>query len=219
MKKMRLINSGYANLMGLAVVVILIFCVLFIGAYINGTVSETLVSTYPTNKASGSMSSDYWHNGTSNSNDSRNVTLTTYASRLDGTNSRFYIYANGTHNIIFNLTVNGVSANNTATLTAGWGYNHTVSSLITAGNIGVADEYINFSFDVNSSESQIYIMVMGDYYVDSDWRDGRDNESTSRIYNISTNWDTNLDIVQVVVIITILAMAIGAIFLFTKFRG
>ena len=36
--------------------------------------------------------------------------------------------------------------------------------------------------------------------------------------NISTNWDTGIDIVQVVIIITILAGAIGAIFLFTRFR-
>ena len=34
----------------------------------------------------------------------------------------------------------------------------------------------------------------------------------------SGNWDSSLDIVQVTIIITILAMAIGAIFLFTKFR-
>jgi len=38
--------------------------------------------------------------------------------------------------------------------------------------------------------------------------------------NISDNWNTGIDIVQVVVIITILASAIGAIFIFTRFgRG
>jgi len=36
--------------------------------------------------------------------------------------------------------------------------------------------------------------------------------------NASANWDSALDIVQVVIIITILASAIGAIFLFTRFR-
>ena len=36
--------------------------------------------------------------------------------------------------------------------------------------------------------------------------------------NTSKNWDSALNIVQVVIIITILAMAIGAIFLFTRFR-
>ena len=41
----------------------------------------------------------------------------------------------------------------------------------------------------------------------------------STMNNISTNWDSSIDIVQVVIIITILAMAIGAIFLFTRFGG
>ena len=36
--------------------------------------------------------------------------------------------------------------------------------------------------------------------------------------NTSSNWNTAIDIVQVVIIITILAGAIGAIFLFTRFR-
>ena len=36
--------------------------------------------------------------------------------------------------------------------------------------------------------------------------------------NISANWDSGIDIVQIVIIITLLAGAIGAIFLFTKFR-
>jgi len=40
----------------------------------------------------------------------------------------------------------------------------------------------------------------------------------SRMNNTSGNFDSTLDIVQVVVIITILAAAIGAIFLFTRFR-
>ena len=40
----------------------------------------------------------------------------------------------------------------------------------------------------------------------------------STMNNISANWDSSLDIVQVVIIITVLAMAVGAIFLFTRFR-
>jgi len=44
------------------------------------------------------------------------------------------------------------------------------------------------------------------------------NDSLSTMQNISGNWDTGIDIVQVVIIITILAGAIGAIFLFTRFR-
>jgi len=44
------------------------------------------------------------------------------------------------------------------------------------------------------------------------------NTTLSGLNNTSTNWDSALDIVQVVIIITVLAAAIGAIFLFTRFR-
>jgi len=49
-------------------------------------------------------------------------------------------------------------------------------------------------------------------------RDMHENTSVNRMGNISTNQDSALDIVQVVIIITVLAAAIAAIFLFTKFR-
>ena len=44
------------------------------------------------------------------------------------------------------------------------------------------------------------------------------NRSIQRMGNISHNEDSALDIVQVVIIITILASAIAAIFMFTRFR-
>jgi len=37
--------------------------------------------------------------------------------------------------------------------------------------------------------------------------------------NTSKNWDSAIDIIQIVIIITLLAAAIGAIFLFTRFRA
>ena len=49
-------------------------------------------------------------------------------------------------------------------------------------------------------------------------RSALQNNTLSTMDNVSTNWDTGIDIVQVVIIITILAGAIGAIFLFTRFR-
>ncbi|GAH01510.1 unnamed protein product [marine sediment metagenome] len=45
-----------------------------------------------------------------------------------------------------------------------------------------------------------------------------ENDTKGTMNNTSGNWDSTLNIVQVVVIITILAAAIGAIFLFTRFR-
>jgi len=44
-----------------------------------------------------------------------------------------------------------------------------------------------------------------------------ENKVIARLNNTSFNWDSALDIVQVVIIISILAAAIGAIFLFTRF--
>ena len=44
------------------------------------------------------------------------------------------------------------------------------------------------------------------------------NNTLNTMDNTSINWDSSLDIVQVVIIITVLAAAIGAIFLFTRFR-
>lgn len=44
------------------------------------------------------------------------------------------------------------------------------------------------------------------------------NTSAGRMGNISNNLDSTIDIAQVVIIITILAAAIAAIFLFTRFR-
>jgi uncharacterized membrane protein len=44
------------------------------------------------------------------------------------------------------------------------------------------------------------------------------DDAKSTMNNTSQNWDSAIDIVQVVIIITILAGAVGAIFLFTRFR-
>ena len=48
-------------------------------------------------------------------------------------------------------------------------------------------------------------------------RSGTQNDTLRTIDNVSGNWDTGIDIVQVVIIITILGSAIGAIFMFTRF--
>jgi len=45
-----------------------------------------------------------------------------------------------------------------------------------------------------------------------------ENDTRAGWNNSSENWDSTLNIVQVVIIITILAAAIGAIFLFTRYR-
>jgi len=44
-------------------------------------------------------------------------------------------------------------------------------------------------------------------------------DAESTMDNISVNYDSSLDIVQIVIVISLLAMAIGAIFLFTRVGG
>ena len=57
-----------------------------------------------------------------------------------------------------------------------------------------------------------------DTYPSASFRDPLENTSYRRMGNISTNENSALDIVQVVIIISILASAIAAIFLFTRFE-
>jgi len=224
MKKIQNNNSGASNftiLIALALAVILVFVILFIGAYINSTIHESLIDDYPTNISSGNYDSTFWHNATI-VNTTRNTSLATTANQIHGTRTDFYIRANGTFPIYYNLTVNGVNVNDTSQLTAGGsnaGWNWILTALIAASAVSISDEYLNFTWDINSSESQIRIRILGSYYTSSDWRSERQNQTYDRMTNISGNWDAGLDIVQVVVIITVLASAIGAIFLFTKFRG
>jgi hypothetical protein len=46
-----------------------------------------------------------------------------------------------------------------------------------------------------------------------------DTDTSNTMNNISENWDTGIDLMQVTIIITILAGAIAAIFLFTRFNS
>jgi hypothetical protein len=48
---------------------------------------------------------------------------------------------------------------------------------------------------------------------------GIQEDALATMNNTSANFDSALDLVQVVIIITLLAGAVGAIFLFTRFRG
>ncbi len=209
-------RGSIQTIVPIALTIVLVFAMAYVGAYINGTIHVELTDTMPTNTKSGSMDSTYWHNATSN--ESRNVTLTCNANQLSGTTTNFYILANGSFPIYYNLTVNGVAVNTTCQLTASNGYNWTLTALIAASAVAAGDRYLNYSWDVNSSESQITIRVYGTYYVDSDFRTSYQNVTFNTMGNISENFDSGLDIVQVVIIITILAAAIGAIFLFTKYR-
>jgi len=85
--------------------------------------------------------------------------------------------------------------------------------VISNGNTSVV-----FTWETNSSDNNIRIRFSGSYHRQSDYRSTYQNNSFNTLRNNSGKWDSGVDIVQVVIIISILASAIGAIFMFTKFR-
>lgn len=69
---------------------------------------------------------------------------------------------------------------------------------------------------VNGEISDQLTTTIGDYDASGGSNIVDDIHNTTN--NVSDNWDSGLEIVQIVIIITLLAGAIGAIFMFTRFR-
>jgi len=203
-------------LIAAAMGVVIFFALMNVGTFIAGSLNDTFISSYPSNTQTGSIDSTYWHNATSN--ESRNVTLTSpnNVGQLNGATSKFYILANGSFPIIYNLTVNNVAIARNATITASNGVNWTVTALIAAGALARGDSYINYSWDVNSSESQIYIRTYGTYYKNSDWRTGLENNTYNQLSNISGGYDNNIDIMIIAIIITVITIPLAAVIAIKK---
>ena len=222
MNKLLKNSRAFANLVPMVLVVIIAFAMIFIGTFVNGSISEALTDTYADNEATGSVDAYYYHNATTDTY--RNITLPTYctAGELTAATTYFAINANETGtNITYNLTTNGhiTYTNQTVNYTASppW-HNTTLTTLIANGNVSNSNTYLNFSWEVNLSANRIVIRTVGTYFQPSDYRNPIENSTVNTLNNKAKNWDSTLDIVQVVIIITVLAAAIGAIFLFTRFR-
>jgi hypothetical protein len=194
---------------GIVFAVVISYVYLNVGSYMNGTLGAELESTFASNDASGSIDVDHWHNASSNA--TRTVTFTGYANQLHQTTTNIYIRANGTFGIYYNLTVNGVLVNSTSELTAGEGYNWTLSALITAGAVFNANQSINVAWDVNSSESQIQIRVYGNYHLTDDWRSSIENNTVNTLGNLSDHFDDNVDIIKIAITISVLLVPIMTI--------
>ena len=214
-------NDGYTQLIPLALGIVLIFGLIYVGVYVNGTLSDSLVDTYPTNVASGgAVENSSWYNGTTGPN-YYNYSFPSgcTASELHKTNTHFYFQTNGTYDVYLNLTTNGHATNSSSLVAAGTYFNTTLTALLASGNVSAGDTYLNFTTDMNSTENKVFIRTnAASYYQDSDWRNPTENSTVSSSNNITANFDTGLDVLQVAIIITILAAAIAAIFLFTKLR-
>lgn len=208
------------NIIGIVIAVILGFAILFLGAYINGEINTGLTRDFGSNQSSGEIDYIYWHN-TTVVETTRNITLPTDCEPddLDTKLTYITITANDSNQITFDLTVNGNPVNRTTTIAGGSGASATITLdlLLTQGNVTGSHTYLCFVFTVNSSQNQVQIHATGNYYKSSDYRTPKENTTWNRMNNVSSNFDGTVDIVQVVIIIIVLAVAIGAIFLFTRF--
>ena len=201
-------KDGFTFIVPLTIALIVGFSLLAIGSYAVGTIGSALEDSYPTNVKSGSLDTTYSH--LDNVTQYRNITLPAYTdvSDLDSTLTNFYIFANGTHNIYYNLSMNGNSVNDSSLLLASTGYNVTLASMIAGDDITNDDTYLNYSWDTNSSENQVVIRYVGTYFTSDDLRSTNENKTVVLIGDVVDGFSDVVDVEVVVIIITVLSMAI-----------
>jgi len=209
--KFRSNENGMIELLPtIAISVIILFAVAYVGTYLNGTIASALTDTYPTNQPSGSIDNTYWHNATT-SNTSRNISLPCSVGGFRQTTTTYWsLFSNGSA-LIFNLTVNGNSVNDTSVIPINTYVNHTLASLVTAGNVSNSDTYLNFTWNVNNSGNRIRIDVTTTYHSQADWRTPMENASVETLGNLSSQYDSTLNIVVIAAIITVLTIPLMAI--------
>jgi len=199
---------------GMAIIVL--FALLNVGTYINGTIASSLVETYATNNPSGSLDNTYYHNATGNATWTwRNITLPTdcTAGELSGTLTAFRIFINGSASawpVQVNLTVNGAYTYNKSITNATWD-NTTLTSLIASSNVSSGDTYLNFSWWTNNSGNRITIRTYGTYYQSGDYRTSLENSTVDTLEDITTGYDNTVEIVVVAAIITAITIPLAAI--------
>lgn len=193
-----------------AVSVVLFFSLMNVGTFINGTISDSLTDTYPTNTASGLVDVTYYYNGTTSGY--RNYSLPCTVGELSPSGlAKFYILANGTKNVIYNLTTNGHATNDTSTLIKGTGYNQTFLGLLFSGNLSTSDTYVNFTFNTNNTYNRIKIGIYGTYYKASDYRTAIENNTYDSLTDLSSGYDSNINILVVAAIIVMITIPLAAI--------
>jgi len=136
MKLIKTNTKAFANLTQLVIIVVLVFAILFIGAFVNGEISDSLTDTYASNQAGGSLDVTYWHNGTTSG--TRTVTFPSecYAGELTGSVVAFSVQnTNTSFSINYNLTTNGYTTYTTQSVAASSWHNTTLTTLISNGNV------------------------------------------------------------------------------------
>ena len=202
-------RNGYSFIVPMTMAIVIGFALLIIGAYVVGTIGSALEDTYATNVKSGSIDTTYSH--LDNVTQYRNITLPTYTTvaDLDDTLTNFYILANGTYNVTYNMSINGNPVNWSSVLPVGTGYNITLATLVSNGNVSNSDVYLNYSWVTNSSENQVVIRyVIDSYFLSSDFRSTNENKTVVLLGDITDGFSSVVDVEVVVIIITVLSMAI-----------
>ena len=202
---------------GIVFAVVISYVYLNVGTYMNGTIGSELVNSFPNNVKTGRIDVNDWYNVTQNTSVIVNLSSPNTADKLEGTLSKWYIRSNGSFSIYYNLTVNGVAVNTTSILTTGEGYNHTITSLISGGSVLNGNTTLQFQWDINSTESNTQIRIRGTYFVDSDLRTKIENSTVGTLGNVSSNYDSNINIIKIAITISVLLVPIMAIMSFRRF--
>jgi len=172
-----------------------------------------LEDTYETNVASGSADTTVWNNRTGQTTAySTTVTLPIDVCIFDNTESRFYIFANGSA-IDYDLNVNGQMVNTSSNLTTGdnAGWNTTFAYLLTNSSVNATDTVINFQWNITGDDGSGQVSIryyVASYHKSSDFRSDNENKTVFLLGNVTDGFSDVVDIEIVVIIITVLSMAI-----------
>jgi len=192
--------------------VVIFFALMNIGTFINGTISQSLEDTLPTNIASGSINSIYWDNASGNGTIAyRNTTLPTdcTAGEIKAT-SGINVNNNGTNSIWFNLSANGGTVYNQTIAAGGW-YNRTLTQVIAATAMTDDSTYANYSWLTNMSTNRVRIFYVGSYYQSGDYRTTVQNNTVDTLGSLSDGYGGNTDIMIVAAIITVITIPLAAV--------
>lgn len=180
-----------------------------VGAFINGTISDNLTDTYPTNTKSGIV--DYTFTYTGKTSEYKNQTLNCTLGELNSATTNFYIHATGAQPVRYNFTSNGNKVNQSSTLAIGKGWNWTLASLIARNNVTAAQRYLNFTFSMNNTGNTVVIRIYGTYYKASDFRNTIENNTYSSLSELSSGYDNNINVMIIAAIIAVITIPLAAV--------
>lgn len=185
-----------------------------IGVFINGNIGDSLSSTLPSNRKTGSFDNTYYDNGTGNKTEHwMNTTFPSgcYAADCDGTANTYVTFTDNStlKRIWVNLTVNGDYAGN-FTIAASGTKTVLFSTLITGTNVSGNAGYLNWTWQTNRT-CGVKIRQVGSYYASGDVRTNIENRTVNILGNTSADLSTNTKMVSTAYLIAIITLPLIAI--------